>query len=474
MIGSAAAPAALPPAELPVALDPSARVLGDGRLLVGGSPLRLLSLTDAGARTLAGWRTPSPVGSGSGRRRLARRMLDAGLLAPHPAPGASTSELTVVVPARDRPAAVERCLDAILAACPGSAVVLVDDGSAAPAPIRAACAARGVEFVRQPVSLGPAAARNRGLAVCRTRYVAFVDSDVVLDVGSARALLGHLSDPCVGAVAPRVCALRSEAGLIGGYETRHSALDMGRCGGLAAPGRATSYVPATVLVARRDALGEGFDESLRTGEDVDLVWRLCRAGWRVRYAPEIAVRHEHRSRLRDFVATRYRYARSAGALARRHPSALPATRLAPSPALIWGLTLAGRPGAALAATSWTTLRRARRLAGLPGPRHGLAALTVARGLGLTGLALAQATRRSWSVPLLALAPRHPRVRAVLLAAFAIPVLQDAIAAREPRALPGDAPLRLLEELVAVVGTWDGCLRERTLRPLLPSRHPAPA
>jgi mycofactocin system glycosyltransferase len=457
-----------------VALHPSARVLAGGRLVVGGSPLRLLSLTDAGARMLARWSTPTPVGSGSGRGRLARRLLDAGLLTPHPAPGASTSQLTVVVPARDRPAAVARCLDAILAACPGSAVILVDDGSAAPEPIRAACAVRGVEVVRHPVSLGPAAARNRGLAACSTPYVAFVDSDVVLDVGSARALLGHLSDPCVGAVAPRVCALHPEGGLIGGYETRHSALDMGRHGGLVAPGRAISYVPATVLVARREALGEGFDESLRSGEDVDLVWRLCRAGWRVRYAPEITVRHEHPSRLGGFVATRYRYARSAGALARRHPPALPATRLAPAPALIWGLALAGRPSAALAATGWTTLRRAGRLSGLPGPRHGLAAATVARGLGLTGLALAQATRRSWSVPLLLLAPGHRRVRAVLLAAFAIPVLQDVISARERRALAGDAPLRLLEELIAAAGMWDGCIRARTLRPLLPSRQPASA
>ena len=39
-----------------------------------------------------------------------------------------------------------------------------------------------------------------------------------------------------------------------------------------------SYVPAAVLVVRASALDEvgGFDVGMRCGEDVDLVWRLCR------------------------------------------------------------------------------------------------------------------------------------------------------------------------------------------------------
>jgi len=40
----------------------------------------------------------------------------------------------------------------------------------------------------------------------------------------------------------------------GGYEERHSALDMGSDGGLVAPGRPTPYVPSTVLFVRRSAV----------------------------------------------------------------------------------------------------------------------------------------------------------------------------------------------------------------------------
>jgi mycofactocin system glycosyltransferase len=466
------------PAELAVSLAPGARVLRGGRTLIGGSPLRLVSLTEAGAGVVAGWRITSPVGEGAGRRRLARRLLDAGLLTAEPPAAPTTAELTVVVPVRDRAAALERCLDGVLASCQNSAVIVVDDGSAMPAPVAAACVARGVRLIRCEVSAGPAAARNLGLAECRTPFVGFVDSDVVLPAGSAHRLLGHLSDPCVAAVAPRVRALEPSRGWIGGYERRHSALDMGTNGGFVAPGRALSYVPSTTLFVRRGSIVAGFDQSLRTGEDVDLVWRLCGAGWRVRYAPEIEVHHEHRASLAQFVAGRRAYARSGGMLARRHPDALPAVWVSPAPALAWALALSGRPRGALAAAGWAAVRhgvRIRRVGGAGRPRGELAGVMAVRVAAATGLTLAHGMRRPWLPPLLAFAVYQPRVRAGLLAAFAAAVTQDALAAGDVRALPGDAALRVLEEVVAALATWEGCLRAGTVRPLLPSftpSHPA--
>lgn len=462
-------------ATLPVALSPAVRVSAGGRLLTGGSPLRLISLTPGGARVVSRWRTPAPVGERPGERRLARRLLDAGILTPHPPPAPTTGELTVVVPVRDRPAQLERCLDAIGRVCPDSPVVVVDDGSRRPEPVRAICASRGAALLRLERSRGPGAARNAALAVAATPFVGFVDSDVVLPDGAALRLLGHFSDPSVGAVAPRVRALAPASGAVGDYEARHSALDMGSHGGLVAPGRPVSYVPSAVLFARRGALGDGFDASLRVGEDVDLVWRLCRAGWRVRYAAEVDVWHDHRVRLRDFAGDRRRYAASLGPLARRHPGAVPAMWVSPGLALPWALALAGRPRAAAASVAWTTVRyRAtlrRRVGGLVGAGGAvsLAGAGVARGLGATGLGLAYGARRAWAPPLVALARRRPRLRAALLVAFAVPVVRDAAATRDPRALPADAALRLLAELMALAGTWEGCARGRTLRPLLPSR-----
>ena len=53
-------------------------------------------------------------------------------------------------------------------------------------------------------NVGPAGARNAGIAEVRTPYVAFVDSDVVVDAAALRGLAGHFADPQVAAVGPRV------------------------------------------------------------------------------------------------------------------------------------------------------------------------------------------------------------------------------------------------------------------------------
>jgi hypothetical protein len=116
------------------------------------------------------------------------------------------------------------------------------------------------------------------------------------------------------------------------------------------------------------------------------------------------------------------------------------------------------------------VRYRRKVRRLPVSPTALAGAEVARGLGATGLALAHAVRRAWAPPLLVLAWRRPRIAALIAAAFAVPVVQDALGARDPDALAADASLRLLAELVALAGTWEGCVRGRTIRPLLPARH----
>jgi hypothetical protein len=105
---------------------------------------------------------------------------------------------------------------------------------------------------------------------------------------------------------------------------------------------------------------------------------------------------------------------------------------------------------------------------LPGGSQRLASALIARGLLHTGLGLAQAARRAWAPPLAVLALRRPAARRLLIAAVAAPIVEDALATRDPRAVAGDVPLRLLDEAVALAGTWEGCLRERTIRPLLPT------
>ena len=457
-------PAAESLAELRVSLTPGVRVLDEGRVLVGGEPLRALSLTSRGADVVSGWRSPGAIGAGPARHDLARRLMDAGMLELHPPARVATDELTFVVPVRDRPEQLERCLRALTRAAPEARVIVVDDGSVTPVRV---FGAKAVRVIRHPESRGAAAARNTGLAACSTTFVGFVDSDVVLPEAAPGRLLAHLVDPCVAAAAPRVRALGAR-GAIAAYEARHSALDMGPKGGFVAPGRPVAYVPSTVLFVRRSAIGRGFDEDLPIGEDVDFVWRLHASGGRVRYVPEVDVLHEHPARLAELVARRYVYACSVGMLARRHPRALPAVWITPAAALAWGLAIGGRRTWSAAVVIWSIARTEQRLRGVTPTSRRLAATLTLRGFGHTATGLSRAVRRAWSPPLLMVACRRSRVRGVLAAAFAVPILEDALATADVRSIVSDAPLRVLDEVIAAAGTWDGCIRSRTLRPLLPS------
>jgi mycofactocin system glycosyltransferase len=471
---------AVPPTDrLPdgsaVRLDPRVRRRDGGTALLGGSPLRLLHLRPR-ARDLL--RTDRLVVRDAATAALAARLLDAGLAHPEP-DGAPAGELTVVVPVKDRPAGLDRLLTA-LRADPGTAavpVLVVDDGSADPAAVTAICGVHRAGVLRHATARGPAAARNAGLRAATTALVAFLDSDCVPLPGWSAALARHTADPRLALVAPRITALPTDAGgWVAPYEAAVSALDMGPHPAPVAPGSAVSYLPSAAMVARRDALGDGFDESMQVAEDVDLVWRLVAAGWRVRYEPSAAVAHEHRAATGEWLRRRAFYGTGAALLAARHGAAVAPLVVSPWSAAAWVLALTGRRSGALAAAAVLAAaagRLAPRLA-RPGQRPpvGLAAVLVLRGSAAAGKTLARSvTRHHWPLALAAAAVSR-RARRV---AAAVSVADAALAWWPHRARVGPlrfAAARRLEDLAYGAGLWTGVLRGRDPRALLPAR-PAP-
>nr|WP_239520803.1 mycofactocin biosynthesis glycosyltransferase MftF [Blastococcus saxobsidens] len=451
-------------------MDPRTRRRDGGATLLGGSPLRLLRLAPRARTLLAGDRLAVRDAVSA---QLAARLLDAGLA--HPEPGPSPEpDVTVVVPVRDRPAALARLL-AALAGDPATAalpVVVVDDGSAEP--VASAGAAR---VVRHPVPRGPAAARNSGLAAATTAFVAFLDSDCVPRPGWLDALLPHLADPSLAAVAPRIVPLPgARRGWVSPYEDLASALDMGPRPAAVRPSSAVSYVPSAALLVRRAAVGSGFDEAMRVAEDVDLVWRLTAAGWRVRYEPAAEVAHEHPAALAEWLRRRAFYGTGAALLAQRHGAAVSPLVIAPETGLTWALLLAGgRPGrlAALGLLGATAVRLTRRLR-RPGERApvGLAAALTARGLVASGRSLAgTATRHHWPLSLVAAVVSRRARRGLGAVALA-----DGLLTWWPRrgriGPVRHTVARRLEDLAYGGGLWLGVLRARDVRALLPVRPPS--
>jgi mycofactocin glycosyltransferase len=427
-------------------LDATTRRPPGSNVVIGGSPLKLFRLTDAGVAVFddvaAGHDVPLDEKTGP----MLDRLLDAGAIHPCPDSGPFTAaDVTVVVPAL---VLGESALAEIVRCCAGVAgVIAVDDASDPPV-----TAVAGSRVLRLRTNAGPAVARNAGLGAVRTPLVAFVDTDVRLEPGWLRSLLGHFADDRVGLVAPRVASAPG-AGPVARYEQGHSPLDLGPEPGRIAPGTRLSYVPAAAIVVRTEALRAigGFDRSLRFGEDVDAVWRLVEAGWRCRYEPASVVQHRPRGSWRALVAQRVAYGSSAAPLASRHPGALAPVRLSGWSGAAWGLLAAGQPIPALAVAGATTLALVRKLPGVPARES----LRLA-GLGHVhaGRLLADAARRAWWPGLLAGSLVSKRVRTIA-AATVVPAL-----------LSGGIP-RLVDDLAYGAGLWKGVVAEREPGPLQP-------
>jgi mycofactocin glycosyltransferase len=316
----------LAPAGLRLLPDPKTRLIAGGQVLVGGAPVRVLRLTAAGARQVAGWFSGAPVPGSAAARTLARRLLDAGIA--HPDwPGSTgtgripgVTDVTVVIPVRDRHAELARCLAGLVGRDNDPPpVIVVDDASADPRAIAAIAAAHGARVIHRPVNGGPGAARNTGLAAASTEFVAFLDSDCVPAPGWLDRLLPHFADPAVGAVAPRIIPHETGTTWLARYEGASSTLDMGARPSIVRVGARVWYVPGAALVVRAAAADAGFAEGMFVGEDVDFIWRMSAAGWRVRYEPGAVMGHDHRVRFRAWFSRRTDYGTAAAPLELRHP-----------------------------------------------------------------------------------------------------------------------------------------------------------
>ena len=367
--GSGPGPAPLP-AGFSIVFDPRTQFVGTD-VLFGGSPPRLLRLNPAGQRALGELRRGPVCSPAAGK--LGRRLTDTGLAHPRPPGAAGLADVTVVIPARDRPAYLDRCLAALGRTYP---VIVVDDGSRQAAEIARLCRRHGATLIRRPASGGPGPARNDGLAQVTTRLVAFLDSDCETGPEWITSLAAHFADPLVAAAAPRVRPVRG-AGPAGRYLEARAPLDMGAQEGRVLPLTRLSYVPTAALLVRRTALAPGdpgagpFDASLRYGEDVDLVWRLAEAGWRVRYDPAASISHSEPATWARLLARRFRYGCSAAPLAHRHPGQVPPLILQAWPAAAVAALLARRPVAALAAYGAGTGQLVRLLRGWDVPPKGV-------------------------------------------------------------------------------------------------------
>ena len=471
------------------AVDRRVRLLERGRVVIGGDPVRLMRLTEVGAANITAWVADGldAIAPTAAVSALIDRLVDSAVLHPF-ASGSERPTPPVVVPVRDRPDALGRCLGALIASGVGD-IVVVDDGSIDADAHRRIADEFDAELVRRDGPGGPSAARRAGVAAVRGRagvgrrtdseLVAFVDSDVEVAIDWLDPIMGLFDDDRVALVAPRV-RHRTGRRLVDRFEAYRSPLDLGADPAPIVAGTRVSYVPAAALVVRVAPFEEigGFDVDMEVGEDVDLVWRLGAAGWRCRYEPRSEVVHVGRSKWAPLLHRRFDYGRSAAALDERHPGELAAVVGSPWSFAVVTLAAVGHPvlaGATVASTSWTLRRRLESLSAHGEPTRS----TVAARLVLTGhlsvaRQIARATVRPWfpvsligGALLTAAGPRGRSLRRALSVAAVAGPLEEWVRRR-----PAIDPARwvamcLADDLAYSVGVWAGCLGGRRPGPLLP-------
>ena len=245
-------------------------------------------------------------------------------------PDSSRSNVTVAIATLSRPDGLERCIRAILAGRTLPFELVVVDQSQDNETARLIDrlpwdAAVPLQYQRQP-RLGLAASRNAATALASQPIVAFTDDDCVPDAHwLARIVAGFRSAAHPDAVTGRVLPLGPERPGFYAVSTRTSDV-RATYRGRSLPWAVGSGGNAAIKRAWLDRIG-GFDERLGAGspglsaEDMDVFYRLLRAGAIALYEPAALVFHERQSGARR-LASRPAYGFGMGAFCalrvRRH------------------------------------------------------------------------------------------------------------------------------------------------------------
>lgn len=230
---------------------------------------------------------------------------------PQPHPDEATPLVSIVVPAYNEGRVIIGCVESILACpYPNKEIILVNDGSTDDTleHMQRFSNQKNIIIVDKPNG-GKASALNAGLAHARGEFVFCVDADGIFTADTIAAMLRAFDGSYVGAVcgsdAPinldrpqtHLAAIQTHVGT--GFVRR--ALSLIGC---------LPIVSGNIGAFRRSALARtgGFRPGL-LGEDLELTWRMHRAGYEVRFAPDALVLAEVPSTVRGLWKQRVRWAR---------------------------------------------------------------------------------------------------------------------------------------------------------------------
>jgi len=234
--------------------------------------------------------------------------------------GTLLENTSVVITTVDRPAALRRCVDALLKGDTLPAEIIVvdqgDTGSCERELLQCHSGSVRLLYYRQP-RWGLSAGRNAGVALASGDIIAVTDDDCVPGRGWLSTISRNLSgDQAPDAVTGRVLPLGPEVPGLFAVSSRTDVVRRQFC----RPIKPWVVGTGANFATRRHWLEKlgGYDERLGAGspgkaaEDMDLFYRMLSAGGRIIYDPDAVVLHE-RQDLPRRRASRYTYGFGIGA-----------------------------------------------------------------------------------------------------------------------------------------------------------------
>jgi len=215
--------------------------------------------------------------------------------------------ISIVVPTRDRPRKLRRCLAALRAQGSGDLeIVVVDDGSADAEAVAGTAEAAGARLVRLR-GRGAAAARNAGASAAHGEIVCFTDDDCEPRPGWAEALAAPIRRGDAECAAGRTVVAADASAADRAWQAIADHLQRTA----AAPGSPSrGFAPTCNLACSRPLFDRiPFDESFpaAAGEDRDWAARVAALGMAPRFAPKAVVVHRPDLDARSFLRQQYGY-----------------------------------------------------------------------------------------------------------------------------------------------------------------------
>lgn len=225
---------------------------------------------------------------------------------------------SVVIPTRDRPDQLAKCLSALqLQTAPSFEVIVVDDVSRDGAEVARVVSRFPRARLLRGDGRGPAAARNLGASAASADVLCFTDDDCEPSPHWIETLLREI-ERGADAVAGRTLSPRRDDPFAEASQTiTNHVMDASADGN----GNVT-FAPTCNIACRTDVFRRAaFDEAypLAAGEDREWCARLSDRGVALLFAPEARVLHDQRLTLRRYWKQHERYGRGASRWHRSRP-----------------------------------------------------------------------------------------------------------------------------------------------------------